>query len=473
MTSASERIARHFGSKRTAAAWSSALLVTTLVSSLITLLPAHHLSAEETGAVRLSVADAVALAGKNNETLLKALEDEKKAAGAVKEAWAGALPNVTLGGTYQDNFKQPVFFIATDTSTIELKVGGDIETAGQIRLDQVLYAFGRVGNAVKFAGIYRNIASLGVENARGQVTYAAKEAYYRVLLMDQVARIQHESLKQAQSHQLEIEQKYSQGTASRFDLLRAQVETKNREPGVIQAENNLDLSIQDLKRILGLPKDEDPVLTDSLAYRPVQMGEEEAVAEAMEHRPELLSLMLNVEGKRKLLAIEKAGMYPIIGVYGQVQFQGESNSDDPLGAVFDEDKRVISSSAGISISVPLFDGFRTVGRVRQARADLKRAEYELAEARKGLTLEISKAVRDLASYEKEYESQVATVGLAEEAYKIAETRFRSGLSTQLELTDAETALDLAKTNYATTLYGHNVAAANLERALGRTSQQQQ
>jgi outer membrane protein len=443
-----------------------------LLAAALILVAACAVCAESQGEVRLSVADAVALAGKNNETLLKAIEDENKAAGAVKEAWSGALPNVSLGGTYQDNFKQPVFFVTSDSSTIELQVGGDLEAQGQIRLDQVLYAFGRIGNAVKFAGIYNNIASLGVDNARNQVTYAAKEAYYRVLLMAQVAGIQRQSLRQAQSHQAEIEQKYAQGAASRFDLLRSQVETKNREPGVIQAENNLDLSVQDLKRVLGLGTDENPFLTDSLVYRPIRISEEEAVAEAMQHRPEILSLFLNVEGKKRLLAIEKSGRYPILGLYGQVQLQGESNYDDPLGALFDEDKRVVSSSAGISLSVPIFDGFRTKGRVRQARADLKKAEYELAEARKGLRLEVSKAVRDLASFEQEYESQVATVGLAEEAYRIAETRFRSGLSTQLELTDAETALDLARTNYARTLYGHNVAIANLERALGRTAGQQ-
>jgi outer membrane protein TolC len=137
---------------------------------------------------------------------------------------------------------------------------------------------------------------------------------------------------------------------------------------------------------------------------------------------------------------------------------------------FDKENRAISKSAGLAISIPIFDGLRTRGRVSQARAALRHAEYQLEEARKGVRLEVSKAVKDLASLKKEYESQVATVDLAEEAYRIAETRFRSGLSTQLELTDAETALAFARTNFAQTLYRYNVAVAGLERALGRTSQ---
>jgi outer membrane protein len=120
--------------------------------------------------------------------------------------------------------------------------------------------------------------------------------------------------------------------------------------------------------------------------------------------------------------------------------------------------------------MPLFDGFRSKGRVQQARANLHSAQYELERVRKVIRLEVTKAVQDLQSLQREYESQMATVDLAQEAYAIAETRFLNGLSTQLELTDAETALHFARTNFAETLYRYNTAIATVERALGRTAQ---
>jgi outer membrane protein len=421
-----------------------------------------------TGRMELSLENAVSLAERNNETLLMALEDERQAGGVVREAWAGALPSIKVEGTYQRNFKKPVFFITSDSVTTKLEIGGDIETQGRLRLDQVLYTFGRVGNAVKFAGIYKDIASLGVENARSHVVFAVRETYYRVLLMGKAVDIQRQSLKQAQSRLKDVEDKYGQGTASRFDLLRAQVEVKNREPGVIEAENDLALSTEDLKRVVGLDRGSEPFLTDSLGYQPIGIGEDDAISEAVAHRPELVSLMLNVQGRKRLLAIEKAGMFPMLGLYGEIDLQGQSRKDDLLGS-FGRGNRAISSSVGLALSAPIFDGLKTRARVTQARAALKRAEYELEQARKGIRLEVSKSVRDLASLRKEYESQVATVGLAEEAYRIAQARFRSGLSTQLELNDVQMALDFARTNFAQTLYEYNVAAANLERVLGRTS----
>ncbi len=418
----------------------------------------------------LSIDDAVALALSRNEFLLISIEDRRRADAAVKEAYAGALPNIELRGSFQYNFKNPAFFVPSELAEesgadVKVEIGSDYEVLGQIRLDQVLYAFGRVGNAIDFARVYKRMASLSVDDARSEVTFAAKQAYYRVLLASQVLEIKRRSLRQAQSQLEEVERKLSQGTVSRFDFLRARVEKKNREPEVIAAENDLSLAMQDLKRILAIEDSPDPALSDTLAYVPFEMEEETAVAEALSQRPEVRSLELNLEGRGKLLAIEKAQRFPILGLFGQVLLQGEAD-DVPLD-VFDERHRAISSAAGIALTMPIFDGFRTKARIQQASADLRRAEHELDLTRKAIRLETVKAVKDLRALELAYEAQIATVDLAEETYSIARTRFRNGLSTQLELTDAETALEQARVNYARTLFQYDVAVANLEQVLGR------
>ena len=433
-------------------------------AALALLLPA--LAAAGQSPRRLGVDDAVALARQHNEQLLIAREDAARARGAVREAWAGALPQVTLQGTYQGNFTKPAFFAPEEFGGGKVEMGSDIEVNGALRLDQVLYAFGRVGNAIDFAKIYEAAAAEGVALARGEVTFAAREAYYRVLLLARVAVIRRQSLDQARSHLERAEAMHAQGLLSDFELLRARVEVKNREPVLIAAENDAALARQDLQRVLGIDGEPAPVLTDSLAFRPFAVTEAEALAEAYASRPELRGLELGITGREKVLAIEKAGRLPILGFFGQVALQGAADGDKPLDP-FTADHRAVSTSAGISLSLPLFDGFRTRGKVQQASAQLRRAEFELSQARKGVRLEVTKALQDLASIAREHEAQRATVDLAAEAYRIAETRYASGLSTQLELGDAETELDFARTLHAETLYRYNVALAALERALGR------
>jgi outer membrane protein len=419
--------------------------------------------------VSLSSEEAIALALENNETLLIALADERTAEGAIREAYAGALPSISLSGTWQSNFKKPAFYAPEEFGGGgKIEIGSDLELQGGLRLDQVLYAFGRVGNAVEYAKIYRKIAGLGVERARSDVVFATREAYCRVLLMTQLVGIRRQSVEQARRHLANVEAKHAQGAASRFELQRAQVEVRNREPELIQAENNLALSKQDLTRWIGLEPDVTLELTDELAYVAEPLGAEAAVTEGLANRPEVRALEQRVAGQRRLLSIYSAGNLPILGLYGQIGLQGQTNFEKPL-SMLSERKRAVSTSLGISFQVPIFDGRRTSGQKQQARAGLQRAEYELGQVRKAIRLEITKAVQDLESLQREYEAQLATVDLAEETFAIAETRFTSGVSTQLELTDAETALDLARTSFVEMLYRYNVAVANLARVLGRTT----
>jgi outer membrane protein TolC len=439
------------------------------------------------GQAGLSLERAVEIAQERNEEILIAYEDQNNADAFVRQAKANMLPNLELVGTYQRNFTKPAFFIPPDLVSddgdsngedggdpngedggdLKVEIGSDFEASGQIRLDQILFAFGRLGNALDAAKLVKRIARLGVEDVRGQLIFLVKVAYYRVLLAERVAAIQRKSLEQAESHLEQVESKLSQGTVSRFDHLRAQVEVKNRQPELISAENELALAMQDLKRIVGIDKEPDPALSDSLAFTPIEFDEEAAVHEAFSRRPDMLSLQLSLERTRKRLAIQKAARLPTLGLFGHLLFQGQA--DDDFLAPFDSDHRAVSTAAGITLTFPIFDGFRTKAGIQQAEAELRKAEYELSSGRKRIRLEVTKAVKDLKNIKRAYDAQQATVSLAKETYAIAETRFANGLSTRLELTDAETALEMARVNFATTLYEYDVALANLERALGRNA----
>jgi outer membrane protein TolC len=400
---------------------------------------------------------------------LIAQAEKGRAAGAVREAYAGALPNVSLQASYQRNFSLPAFYAPEQfDGGGKIEIGSDIEVQGGIRVDQTLYAFGRIGNAVDYAKIYRRIAGLGVERARCEVVFITRQAYDRVLLAQRLAGIRQRSLEQARAHLANVEMKFNQGTASRFELRRAQVEVRNREPEAIRAENDLVLARQDLARLIGLDPGSGLVLTDTLAYLPIELDLQAAIEEGFVQRPEIRTLEEKVAGQTKILSIYKAENLPILGFYGQVGLQGQTDAEHPFDPL-SERNRAISTSVGLAISMPLFDGFRAKGRVQRAQADLLQAQHELERSRKQIHLEITKAIQEIQSLRREYQAQLATVDLAQETYAIAETRFQSGVSTQLELTDAETALDLARTSFAEVLYRYDVAIANLERVLGRTA----
>lgn len=417
--------------------------------------------------LELTLDEAIDLALRNNETVLVAESNRSKAEGAVVEARSGALPQISLSGTYQGNFQLPAFFAPEEFGGGKVEMGSDIEVAGALRVDQVLYAFGRVGNALEFAGIYRDIADKGIRMARDEVVFQCREVYLRVLLLEDVFSISRRSQEQLKAQFDLVGLRHEQGTASRFELLRSEVELKNFLPELIRAENNLKLTRQDFLRITGLP-----VGTEFRLFSPPEVqhhviSDEDAIQEALNARPEIQALILSVEGAEKILNIRKAGRLPILGLYGQMVLQGQSDRHHPL-APFDENHRAISSSMGLSVQIPIFDGLRTRGQVQQAQADLHRSQYELAQAKRGVRLEVSQALQDLESLEQELAGMGATVELAEEAYGIAQSRYDNGLSIQLELSDARVAADMARMGLAETQYRYKVALARIDRILGRS-----
>ncbi len=436
----------------------------------------------------LSLQEAVRMALERNEAVLIAREAARKASAGVSEARSGVLPQISLQGVYQRNIMKPAMFLPKEFAMmmmcgqgdaggdsagpppeipdhIKVEIGSDIEANGALRLDQVLFAFGRIGNAVKYASLYKRMAERGIALAEDQITFAVKEAYYRVLLLERLRRIREESVDQARSHLEIVRNKFEHGAASRFELKRAGVEVRNRIPELISAENALSLARRDLARLIGLDGGDSLALTDTLRYEPVHVSEEAAISAALSNRPEIQSLEARVEAQKKLVSIYKASNLPIFGLFAQLALQGQAGAEHPLD-VFKEGNRATSLSAGITVSLPLFDGLKGRAKTEQARADLRQAQLELRQAAEAIKLEVSKAVRDLESVQREYEAQLAGVELAEEMYKIAVTRFENGLSTQLELTDAETALDYARTGAAEALYRYNVGKANLERVTG-------
>ncbi len=436
-------------------------------SLAIILIVAFSAGAMAEGVMVLSLDEAIELALQNNETVLVAEANRSKAEGAVVEARAGALPQVSLAGTYQGNFSLPVFFAPEEFGGGLIEMGSDIEVAGQLRVDQVLYAFGRVGNALDFAGIYRDIADRGIRMAQDDVIFQTREVYLRLLLLEDVVDITRRTQSQLEEQFSLVEQRHEQGTASRFELLRSEVELKNHSPEVIRAENNLELSRQDFLRITGLEDGTEFELLDAVEDSPAEFDELAAYHEALAARPEIQALKLSVEGAEKILAIRRAGRLPVLGLYGQVILQGATDRHHPLRA-FDEDHRAVSTSAGLAIQVPIFDGLRTRGQVQQAEADLRRSLYELEQARRGVRLEVNQALQELESLKLELASMEATVDLAEEAYGIAQSRYDNGLSIQLELNDARVAADLARTGLAETQYRYKVALARVDRILGRS-----
>jgi outer membrane protein len=328
-------------------------------------------------------------------------------------------------------------------------------------LAQPLYSGGRVGAALNVARHFRAAARNQLEEEEAEVVLQVRSAYLNASLAQRLARIARESRRVAEEHFRQVESFYQAGTASEFDMLRARVDLENRDPVVIQAENGATLALLELKRLVNIPAAQpvrlvtqvDPVLTEV---------DEAELRRLTRERPALMAAQEGVAMRQEAIKIAKGDRLPSLAVLGTMGFQGFP--DNALPPALDSWRK--DWSVAFSLSVPIFDGFRTRGRVDRAQADLKVARLEEAQLREALDLQVEAALAEYRSVRAQIQARRQTVDLAERTLELADSRFANGLSTQLEVSDAALLLDQARVNEVQALYEYVQVLAQMERLSG-------
>ncbi|MBN1504264.1 MAG: TolC family protein [Candidatus Eisenbacteria bacterium] len=408
------------------------------------------------GPRKLSLEESIELALANNKAALIQRQEVENMNAQVTQARSAAFPY--LSGYTQYLITQGTMnFGGSEGFTFDLD---DKYYEAGVTLQQTVYSAGRVGAALKAAKAARGYARENLEATLKEVTYGVKASFGGVLLAQEMSDLAKQSLQLAEAHLKNVEQLYEQGVASEYELIRARVQVAQMVPASIRAENELDQALIVFRNTLGLSADEKVVPEGKLEKEPVETTVEEAFALAKQERSELAAARLRVDGMKAAVAVAKADRYPSLSLIGNAYLETEEPKFD------DKDWRTKMWSATLNLSIPIFDGLRTKGKIRQTEAQYEQARLLSEQALDGVRLEVEQAVSKLAEARKLVDSQVASVEQAQKGLDIAEIRYKNGVGTQLEVLDAQVSLSTARTNYFTAVYEHFMAIAELERATG-------
>ncbi len=434
------------------------LLATTLIGVAV----AFPMEAQEEP-VRLSLDEAVRRAVTLDDDVLVARAEEARIRGTEREVRARSLPDLSLSAGYTRNVQQPVIFFNTPEGVQQITIGERNDYQFGLSLTQPLLDFS-LGPARRAAILSRRSTAAAVEAARTGAALEAKLAYFTVLLDRELVRVQELALTQAGARLADVEGMVRAGTASEFDLLTAQVEVENLRPALIEARNRLALDRNRLKRAVALPLEAELVLTDSLEPpETVDLpAEDELPAErALQERADVEAQRLAVDLYRQNVAAERGAGLPSFDLVAGLTRRASSQELFPGEEDFTQ-----SATAGLSVSLPLFDGRARSGRVQQAEAAVDRESFRLRRLEDDVRLEVQQARQDLGAARELIAASRTNVRRAERALEMARTRFRTGVSPQLELSEAELGATRARTNYAEALHAFHVARARFAAAMG-------
>ncbi len=230
---------------------------------------------------------------------------------------------------------------------------------------------------------------------------------------------------------------------------------------MIQTENNLTLSVNYLKSLLSIDISTPVEVKGAFEFaKEDSVLIEETSSMALNNSPFLRQLELQESLLDKSYVIEKSEYFPTLALFGQYSYQTQDNTFQ-----FSNYKWAESMLIGLQLSYTLFDGFRRGARMEQALIDRQKVSLTRRKVEEGLRIQVLQARLKMKEAEKKIFAQEKNLKQAEKTVSIAQTRFKNGIGTQLELIDTQTALTFAATNQAQAVYEYLIAKADWEYAV--------
>jgi outer membrane protein TolC len=412
--------------------------------------------------ITLTLEDSIKLALEQNPFYLAEKAKEDQASYMVREAVSSFFPALNAQGTHILDKKvmtidMPSFVPGMPPQKIKLDFTRNYQFSLSFSLP--LSAGGRLVSGYKQANYNLMSTKEAIRQSMQETVFNVKKAFYGYLLAKKFVEVSEEAVSLADKHWKNVKSLYDVGMASKFDLLRSEVQVANLKPQLIRAKNGLSTAELGLKTLLGMDLKQLIEVKGELSYKEFEANVDAGVAQALANRPEMNQLKFQQQMAAEMLKMARGAYLPTLAIGGAYNYWGNEFK-------FTKDSWESYYSVNLVLNIPLFNGFVNSAKVGESKAVLRQLDY----SRKGLSemvkFEVQEAILSLEQAKESLLSQEKNVEQAQEAVRIADLNYAEGLATNLDVSFAQMALTQAKTNYSQALYDYALALAQLEKAIG-------
>ncbi|TKC59982.1 TolC family protein [Pedobacter hiemivivus] len=426
---------------------------------LLGLLLSNTVSAQQS----LTLKEALNYAVQNSVKVRKAKLDIDGGKYKTEEVRAQALPQITgtAGLTYNPIIGQLVANIGGTTQSF--KMGQNWNSSAGVQLSQQLFNQ-QVFTGLQAARSSEEYYSLTSQLTEEQIIELVANNYYQVLVNREQLSVLDNNIKNVSATEKISADQYKNGLAKKIDLDRIRVKLTNlltqREQtsnSILQFENQLKFAMgMPVNTQITLPKTELtevtklPQFTDSLAL------DNRTEIKILNSQDKLLSLQRKAYVAEYYPSLALTGNYTYSSQNGGFDFLSSSNTAIGYGA----------SAVGLTLKVPIFNGFLTRSKIRQADVDIKKANEDRRESKNSLNMAYDNAKIQLRNSLNTITLQKRNAELADEIYRSTENNYKNGLATLTDLLDTETALTEAQNSYTQALLNYKIAEIQLIKSNG-------
>lgn len=407
---------------------------------------------------------------KNSYMSINADKDVQIADNKVLETIGTGLPQINASGSFQRYVQTPLSLIPADVfggpegEFAEIFLGTEMQAGANLRVDQLLFS-GSYIVGLQAAKTYLQISKNDKKKTEIEVKNMVTVAYGNALVALRNIEILKGNVKSLEQSAFEIGELYKNGFAEEQDKDQIELTLANVKNAQEQAVRTLDVVNNQLKFILGMDISSTLNLTDDLKTVTSISTSQEYLSKEFDVSSHIDYQIISTQEKATslLLKQQKSTALPSLSAFYNLSSNAFANEFDFL-----DNKRFYNGQlVGLNLNIPLFSGFGRMTRIQQARLNVEKIEVAKKQVEQQLTIEAANSKSQYTFALSQYNTTEGNLELAQRIYDKTKIKYEEGISSSLELTQANNQLLQSQSRYISSAFQLIQAKSNLDKALNQ------
>ena len=402
----------------------------------------------------MSLKECLTVGIENNLSLKSSRNQVTKGKHNISENRARLLPQINFAAGFNDNFTPPVSVTDGTAYGKQYNVTKTLQynSSASLQLQMPLYSQTAL-TAVEISKTLDNINQLSYEKAREDIIMQIAKLYYLIQNTTEQITIISDNLKRFEELRNFAQAFYDNQMALAVDLKRINVRIESTDVSLANAKAMLREQYNMLKYALDYPADED-IQVEVKRVDDIEMASQTGLNTNLYE----LQLMRTQEKlSQQQVKLAKDAYLPTLALTGNFTFTAYTDKFKNWFHSGESNHWYDSNGLGISLRVPVFDGFEKRSKIRKAKIDADNARIAYENTLKNLQTQYSNAINDQLNNERNYRKQRDNYRLAEDIYKVTMDRYREGVTSMVEVLQDEMSMSEAQNNYLMAHYNYEVS----------------
>ena len=329
--------------------------------------------------------------------------------------------------------------------------------AGGLTLSQLITDFGRTNNLVAAAALRAKAADMNAVATADQIKLAVDQAFYNALQNSALLKVAEQTVSARQLVSDQITTLFQNKLRSQLDVSFADANVAQAKLLLLDAQNNYQAALSVLSEVLGFSAQQSFELVDTATeLKPPPDAVSQLVDQAYSNRPEIAAQDYEFQAAQRFQKAERDLLLPSVeamGVVGRTPFSSTFNGVQPFTSWY--------GAAGVNVNIPIFNGFLYPARSKEASLRAQASQEQLRDLKDRIANDVRTSwLNALTAYSRINVTQ-QFVDQANLAVDLSQTRYNLGLSSIVELSQAQLQQTEAQIQFAAAKYQYQITESVL------------